>query len=375
MLVSIIFVCLLIFLLMLAYPLLALVRSKLYPVPVRKDQHFEVPVSIIIAGYKEDDYLAAKVHSFLDPEEWIEGSEILLVVSGATERTLEIISDLESSGKVRAFVSKGRMSKIDSVNLAVSEASRDILVFSDCRQPMKRGSVRGMIRNFKDETVGTVASTLEDSWQTGRSSFPRKVINFTSLSESKSGSSLNVYGALYAQRREVFRAFPPTIIFDDLFVVVSTLLQHKRLIQEECAVIYDVNFGAYYQAERIERLARGLLLFLTEHGSMIRKLKFGDQSRLLIFKYLKLILPLVFLIFSGAMMMEFPYFSYQKLYQFSGFMLIALVLIKRTRNFLFLLARVNYHFFLMVFKYFFLMQRSTSWEKLKVDSGIDSQGK
>jgi len=359
--------CLFILFSLLLYPVFAWIRSLLLRKPSLKSELFSNPVSIIIAGYQEDIYLREKILSFLDSSEWIEGSEIIVVASGATNTTCRILDEFNLPEKITLLIYAGQMSKIESVNMAAGIARNEILVFSDCRQRMKKKSVHNLVQNFNDPEIGTVVATLEDPDQQGKGSFFRRLLNFIAQCESKSGSSLNVYGALYAQRKSLFREFPSDILFDDLFVVVSTLAQQKRLIQDKEAVIYDVHFDSYYKGERIQRLARGLLLFLVEQNKLIRRLRFNDLFRFLLFKYVKLIVPLVLLILAYCCIyLVFITHNYLAIIFALSFLLPAL-LFRKSRNILFLIIRVNYHFMLMLFKFIFMNERSTGWEKLNVE--------
>lgn len=223
-----------------------------------------------------------------------------------------------------------------------------------------------LLRNFSDPTIGTVVATLLDPDEKGRFSLLRSFLNAVALNDSKYGSSLNVFGALYAQRREFFRPFPTNILFEDLFVVVSTLVQGKRLIQERDAVIYDLNFNSYYKRERIERLARGLLLFLLEQRKLIGSMNLLDMLRFLLFKYAKLILPFsVLMVTVGFFSLLFEYQGLKSLLLLAG-LIIPLMAFRKSRNFILLFLRINHHFVRMLFKFLFMHQRSTGWEKLKV---------
>ncbi len=367
MIILLLVTCHCILFLLLSYPVFAWIRSLLFRKSILKSELFIKPVSILIAGYKEDIYLRDKILSFLNNDEWIDGSEIIIVASGATDNTCRILDEFNFPEKITCLIFAGQMSKIESVNMAAGLARNEILVFSDCRQKMKKKSVSNLVQNFNDPEIGTVVATLEDPDHEGKGSFFRRILNFIAFCESRSGSSLNVYGALYAQRKSIFRKFPPDILFDDLFVVVSTLTQHKRLIQDKESVIYDVHFDSYYKGERIQRLARGLLLFLMEQNKLIQKLKYNDLFRFLFFKYVKLIIPLVLLMLTYCcFFLVLRAHSYLSIILFFSF-LLPVLLIRKSRNILFLIIRINYHFMLMLFKFIFMHERSTGWEKLEVE--------
>lgn len=359
-------ICSIPILLLALYPGIAYVRYIFFKVPILRSESFLQPVSIIIAAYKEDLFIKEKLISFLHPDEWIDGSEIIIIASGVTECTLEILREFDLPGKITTLVFAEQISKIRAVNMATDIARCDILVFSDCRQNMKKNSVKNLIHNFADLSVGTVTSNLKDSEIPENESFFRRLLTLISKWDSQSGSTLNVYGALYAQRKKLFKKIPENIIFDDLFVVVSTLSQNQRLIQEEDAVIYDINFNTYYKSERIRRLARGLLLFLTTERTMFTKLKLLDLCRLLVLKYLKLSLPFLLLIQSGCIL----YYTFKtgNLVFVSTFLLLLIPLlgINKSRKFLIHLFLINYHMMVMVIEFVFFNERSPKWEKLVI---------
>lgn len=350
--------------LLLFYPLVSYLRSRIRPDPVRKNTAFQPPVSILIACYNEERYLEERLNALLSESEWIPGSELLIVSTGSTDRTNAILETYRHRPEVQVFIEE-RMTKITALNLAVQHAQHDYFVFSDCRQLMKPGSIRHLVANLIDPRVGTVTCTLMDTSE--RPSFFRRLYLFLARCDSKTSSTFNLYGALYVQRKEVFRPIPDHLLFDDFFVAVSTLAQGKRLIQEEHAVLYDVPFPDYYNRERIERLARGLLIFLFNNFGLLRQIKRTTRWRLLVYKYLKLILPLLAFcaLLSGGLL-----FGRILLNQWVGIALLALagtvLLYPALRRNAALLLRIQYYFMTALFGYFALNRRSKHWEPLSV---------
>lgn len=347
------------------YPIIAWARSRVAKRPVRKSNDFIQRVSIIIAAHNEEKHIRQKLDSFLDPGEWIEGSEIIVVANGCTDATLDILSGYSDNQAVKVINLPGKASKIFSVNKAVEHAKNEILIFSDCRQDMKKGSVKQLVHNFNDPDVGTVNSILTQKVKCKRISF-RNLLTRIAGWESLSGSSLNVFGALYAQRKEAFRTFPDDILFDDLFVVVSTIIQKKRLVTEANAVIYDVPFEDYYVKDRISRLARGLLLFLTRHFELIRQMPFNYFCRFLIFKYLKLILPFVLIILCIDLILLFVLLFPLKYLLVLALLLAVIMLIGPVRRLFIHFIRINLHFFDATIRFALNKERSVSWSKLKI---------
>jgi poly-beta-1,6-N-acetyl-D-glucosamine synthase len=355
-----------------SYPLVTVLSRLLTKQSLNKSNYLIKPVSIIIAAYNEELVIRDKILSIIDKEEWIEGSELIIVSAGSTDNTNVILNEFRDHRDILLMIYEKHLTKIECINLAVSRSRNDILVFSDCRQQMKRGSIKRLLYNFNDQSVGTVTSTLINIKGRNTSRI-RSVLNRIALTESMAGSCLNVFGALYAQRKSVYRTIPTDIIFDDLFVVVSTLAQNKRLIQENESIIYDLDFDRYYNKERIERLARGLLIFLWNHGNLIRELPAGVLIRFIVYKYLKLLFPLLLSIMLFCSVYLVIRIMCLQVMAIGALLLIGVFGVKASRDLIFLLMRINLYFMAATCKFLFLNGREISWRKLEVEpaSGID----
>jgi len=323
------------------------------------------PVSIIVTAYNEERFIRDKILSLIDKEDWIEGSELIVVSAGSTDSTNVILDEFRGHRDIALLIYQEHLTKIEAVNLAVSRSKNEIVVFSDCRQRMKSGSIRRLLDNFSDESVGTVTSTLVNT-KGSKVSQIRTLLNCVALAQSSKGSCLNVFGALYAQRKSVFRAIPTDIIFDDLFVVVSTVLQNKRVIQEKDAIVYDVNLSGYYNKERIERLARGLLIFLWHHTTLMKQLPPGVLARFIIYKYLKLLVPflltiiLPFVLYKVIPLISIPIMT------IGALLLVGVFANKEMRDVILLLVRINLYFMTATLGFVFWKRRDTSWRKLEL---------
>ncbi len=314
------------------------------------------PVSIFITVYNGEKEIADRILYFLDPEEWIEGSELFVISPGSTDGTDEILQQFKNDLRVKIIIEK-RLTKIRCLNKFVPLAKNEILILSDFRQKVHSHSVKNLIRHFQNPDIAAVSSTLIDG-NSAEFSF-RSILNKMAFNRLGKGSSLNVFGALYAQRKIYFTPFPEELLFDDLFVVANTLKQKKRLIQDPDSVIEDVAFQDYYQKERIERLVRGLLIFLSTQKRLIFTLPLKQYVRFLFYKYFKLLLPVLslFLIFCVALLLS----PIQLVLIFTPAVILGSIFPKIS----FLFIRINYYFLSATFKFLVLNRRSNKWEPLK----------
>lgn len=354
----------LLILILISYPLISYMRMKGVKHETLKDLSFQPPVSIIISCYNEEKYIFDRISSILHTSEWIAGSELIVVSTGSTDNTNEILKSFESNPNVQIFY-REKITKIEALNWAFGISKNDYLVFSDCRQLMKPGSIKQLIANLKDPNIGTVTCTILDTLE--KPSFFRRLFLFIAVCDSKASSTFNLYGALYAQRRDVFRQIPINILFDDFFVAVSTLSQNKRLVQERNAVLYDVPFIKYYNRERIERLARGLLIFLFNNFSLIKSIPIKTRIRFYIYKYLKLMMPVVLSIwFIAAISLSVENIPTVYLFISIVLFLLSILLVPKMRIYLLTLFRINFYFMNAMIGFFIFNRRSIHWQPLKI---------
>lgn len=317
------------------------------------------PVTIIIACYNEGQFIERKLTELLDTDEWIEGSELIVVSNGSTDNTAEVLEKYLGDKRLKIFLFEKRIGKIQSINFASAIAQNEIIVFSDSRQKIKKNSVKNLVAGFSNPEVALVTSVICDSEI--KPSFIRKCIHLVSYSESKAGICCSVHGALYAIRKEFLTSIPGNIIFDDLYMNVHVISKNQKVICEPNSVIYDLSFETYYVRERIERLTRGLLLFFFNHLKLILKMK---PLAMLIFiwhKYGKIINTILLLCLLMIVLV-------QKLesYGWQLYLLIFLVAIglvnKKTRMiFDFIIYQT-----VSLIKYLFKINRSVDWEKLSI---------
>lgn len=326
------------------------------------DINFELKqaLSIILCVYNEERNIQHKIDELLNEPIWVEGSELLIISGGSTDQTDQIIKNYSHDKRIKAYFFPTNISKIEAINFAVKKSFNDILVFSDCRQVMKHNSVVELVKLLETKKVDVVAATLKN--KNDKKNNIRDLINRMNLAKSKNSNSMNIYGALYAQRKSAFKPIPTNVLFDDLYVLASTLAQKKKIIQSDKAIIEDAIFVNYYQKERIQRLTRGLLLFIFRHHYLLFKMKFSDLFHFIMSKYSKLFVPSLFFILLLNLILELVVFQTNRL---SDFCLMSILLLFFLTGKALLFIKLNYYTFTAQFNYIFKNKRSIRWEKFK----------
>jgi len=225
------------------YPSWLFLRVRLYPRPVRPKPIFPT-VSIVIAARNEGKCLKEKLHS-LQRLDYPGGlMETIVVSDGSTDQTNEILGNLADS-RVRSILLSANLGKAQSLNRAIEVSNGDIIVFMDVRQRVATDSLKMLVENFADPTVGCVSGELVLG-RVEESAAPRGVGSYWKMEksircwESASGSTVGATGALYAARRSLIPRLPAALVLDDVFVPMAVARNGARVIFEPRALAWDV---------------------------------------------------------------------------------------------------------------------------------------
>ncbi len=292
MIINVVFYSLICFL---SIPIVAYLFLIFYPskkCKQRKRQNIPIEnagISIIIPCFNEEKYIENKINEILALK--LNFFELIIISDGSTDSTNMILNKFISNRNIKMFKFRERRGKPSALNFGVLRAQYDIIVFSDVRQIIKKGSFNALLSHFTDLRVGAVSARLEHLG----SSICRDFINYLKLLENKTGSTIGVYGALYAIRKENYIPIPVDTILDDLLVSLNVLNQGKLVRLEKEAVALDMDIETFYSKKRVFRLVNGLRQLAIINYRVIMKLSARDIFFLFAQKYFKLTLPVIFI--------------------------------------------------------------------------------
>jgi poly-beta-1,6-N-acetyl-D-glucosamine synthase len=265
------------------YPLLLAVWARLRsrPVPrVAADTTDPPSVSIVIAARNEAERLPARIANLLALDYPPDRRQIIVVSDGSTDATLAVLARLGSAVETVAVPARG---KAAAVNVGVSRATGEIVVFADARQMFAPDALRELVAPFADPAIagvtgellldceasdvagnrngrdrrrtqsdrrardhrgptrrgerdrrGRVVSTIADGvglyWR-----YEKQLRRF----ESAIGSTLGATGAIYAVRRALYQPLPADTILDDVLTPMRLVLAGHRVVFSERAFAFD----------------------------------------------------------------------------------------------------------------------------------------
>lgn len=231
------------------YPLLVRLLSRLSSQPVRKGDA-RPTVTVIISAYNEEKGIRAKIDNVLALDYPPGLLDVLVVSDASSDRTEEIV---RSCGlpNVRVVRVEGRQGKTACQNFAVTQATGEILVFTDATTVIQGQALIAMVENFSDPEVGCVAGCLvyqqlgENLTAAGGTSYWGYEMALRNA-ESNLGTLIGVSGCLYAMRRSVYRPIPPNLISD--FVVAMHVRERQlRTVLEPRAICFEDTLDRSHQ--------------------------------------------------------------------------------------------------------------------------------
>ena len=277
------------------YPLLLAIMSRVRPRVVRRGE-LTPSVSIIITAYNEERDLDAKLENTLALDYPRELLEIIVASDCSSDRTDTIARDFADRG-VRLVRQPQRLGKTAAQNIAVAQATGEIILFSDATSLYQTDVVRRLMPSFADSTVGCVAGRLiyvdPAGSRVGRGA--RSYWDYETLlkrHESRVCSLIGASGCLYAVRRSAYVPLYPEACSD--FIIATKMIeQGLRAVYEPAAVcMEETNRRAGKELKMRVRVIAQTFTDLWRHRAMFNPLRSGFYAvQLFSHKVLRYFMP------------------------------------------------------------------------------------
>jgi cellulose synthase/poly-beta-1,6-N-acetylglucosamine synthase-like glycosyltransferase len=225
------------------YPILIALCARIRPMRIRKDPGHTPKVSALIPVYNAESYIADKLESLLNQDYPAERFEILLLSDGSNDGSDKILASYAEKypDRIRVFRSDERSGKPSALNRMRQEATGEVLLMTDIRQPVNQRCLRELVSYFGDPEIGAVSGNLELQGGTG-AGFYWKYEKWIRKSEGSFRSMVGVTGALYMVRKRDLVDIPLAMALDDMWVPMRLRLQRKRVAFAPEAIAYDQAF-------------------------------------------------------------------------------------------------------------------------------------
>jgi cellulose synthase/poly-beta-1,6-N-acetylglucosamine synthase-like glycosyltransferase len=286
------------------YPALCWLRARRWPRPVKRAA-IRPRVTVIIAAWREAKTIGRKLRSLAEQDYPAELVDVIVACDGSDDGTPYFAgaAGRELGGRLHVLALTEHRGKPAALNAAVAEATGEIIVFTDARQPMSKNAVSALVENFADASVGAAGGELVLAGDAPAGAYWRYEAALRKW-ESAAGSTVGVSGALYALRRELWRPLPDGVILDDVLVPMRARLAGKRVVLETRAQAYDQTAESAHEFRRKVRTLSGNFQLLALEPRLMSPTANPEFFGLVSHKLMRLLVPyaMVAALVSSAMM-------------------------------------------------------------------------
>ncbi|MDY6903896.1 MAG: glycosyltransferase family 2 protein [Thermodesulfobacteriota bacterium] len=224
------------------YPLLITCIGFFKHQKIRTSNTFDPFVTILIPAYNEEAGIRETVANKLALAYPPDKMEILVISDGSQDRTDQIVSGFKDK-RVKLLRQEPRAGKTSALNMAVTKARGDILVFSDANSIYAPDALRMLVRNFADSGVGYVTgkmiyTNLDGSTIGDGCSAYMKYENWLREMETRTGSVIGVDGGIDAVRRDLYSPMNPDQL-PDFVLPLHVADKGYRVVYEPGAILKE----------------------------------------------------------------------------------------------------------------------------------------
>jgi cellulose synthase/poly-beta-1,6-N-acetylglucosamine synthase-like glycosyltransferase len=194
-------------------------------------------VSVVVAAHDEEAVIGRRLDNLLGLDYPPDRLEVLVASDASTDGTEAIVEAVAARDRRVRLVRCPRGGKVAAQNLAVREASGEVLAFSDANATWAPDALLQLVRPFADPSVAYVCGRLrlERADGTNREGAYWRYEVWLRAQESATGSVTGGNGSIYAVRRGDYVDVDPRF-GHDLALPYLMVQRGRRAVYEPAAV-------------------------------------------------------------------------------------------------------------------------------------------
>ncbi len=232
----------------------------------------KIRCSVGVTAYNEEANIGKLLDALLNQKlHEVEITEIIVVASGCTDRTVDIVQEYQKKDpRIKLLVQERREGKTSAVNLFLKHAKEDICVLESGDTLPRYDAIENLVRMFRDPKVGMTGA------QKVAVNTPDHIIAALSHLRLKLEHELCMeiprLGELIAFRR-VFDQIPPDVAMDEAFVEALVIKRGLEVRYAPDAVVFNMGpttLGDFIRQRR--RNYAGHLHLMRKYGYKVASL-------------------------------------------------------------------------------------------------------
>ncbi|HVG12058.1 MAG TPA: glycosyltransferase family 2 protein [Flavisolibacter sp.] len=281
------------------------IKGKIQKPALPENDDFTLPVTLIVAAYNEEEFIAEKIANTLSLQYPSDKFHIVFITDGSTDNTAGIVSQYPN---IQLLHSDGRKGKVAAMHRAMSFVTTPIVIFSDANTLLNADSIKNLVRHYRNPSVGGVAgekkimASAKGSLAGAGEGLYWKYESFLKKLDWQFYTVVGAAGELFSIRTELYEHPGDDTLLDDFVISLRICEKGYRVAYEPEAYAMETGSAsiAEEQKRKIRISAGGFqsmymlsgLLNIFKHG----KLSFQYIShRVLRWSLCPLFLPLVLL--------------------------------------------------------------------------------
>jgi len=199
----------------------------------------KIRCSVGITAYNEEANIGRLLQAMIDQRLYeVEISEIIVVASGCTDRTEEIVREyMNKDPRIQLHVQEQREGKTSAINVFLTNAKEKICVLESGDTVPREDTIEAMVSMFRDPAVGMTGA------QKVAVNTPDHIVGFLSHLRLQMEHQLCLeiprLGELIAFRK-IFDRMPPDVAMDEAFVEAFVIRRGMQVRYAPDAVVYNM---------------------------------------------------------------------------------------------------------------------------------------
>lgn len=201
-------------------------------------------VTVLIPAFNEAAVIEDTIRNKLAQQYPADALEVIVISDESEDGTDDIVQKIAAEdARVKLVRQSPRQGKTAGLNLAIPQASGEILVFSDANSHYDDKAIQELVNCFRDPEVGYATGKMvyvnEDGSLVGDGcSAYMKYENFMRALETRISSVVGVDGGIDAMRKELYQPMNPDQL-PDFVQPLKVVTQGKRVVYCESALLNE----------------------------------------------------------------------------------------------------------------------------------------
>ncbi len=285
------------------YGVILWIIQKAKKVPALHQSKFQLPVTLIVAAYNEEEFIEEKIKNTLSLHYPNTLLKVIFITDGSTDNTKNLIAKYP---QIQLLHTDGRKGKVAAMHRAMAYVQTPVVIFSDANTLLNKESIQNIVRHYESDKVGGVAgekkimSSTTDSLAGAGEGLYWKYESFLKKLDWQFYSVVGAAGELFSIRTGLYEYPGDDILLDDFVISLRVAQKGYRIAYEPNAYAMETGSASIKEEQKRKiRISAGAfqsMALLTPLLNVFRYPKLSFQyisHRVLRWTLCPLFLPLI----------------------------------------------------------------------------------